>query len=298
MRSALLIPCYNAVRFLPRLRTQVDRLAPAFSEVLLADDASTDATATQAESLGFRVIRLERNLGPGGARNRLAQASDADWIHFHDVDDEIAPNYLAQVGPETTDRDLILHFTDFIDEQARTPMKRWTFDPAELLADPAAILLTQPMPTMSSFMRRTAFLAAGGFDEEKRCFEDGDLHFRLAAGGARLGCVPQVLEWSLRHAGGASANQRYCFRCRLEFLERYAATMAERFHPLIAREAEQTAITLLVHDDELRARQAVALATRLGRKVPTTNNPLLRALRWFVAPATLLRWQHRRRQQS
>src|SRR5262245_11965173 len=103
MRTALLVPCYNAARFLPRLREQVDRLAPAFDEVLLADDASTDNTASLAESFGFRVMRLPANLGPGGARNVLAGATNADWLHFHDVDDELAPDYLARVQPLARD---------------------------------------------------------------------------------------------------------------------------------------------------------------------------------------------------
>lgn len=290
--AALLVPCYNAVRFLPRLRAQVDRLVPAFDEVLLADDCSRDATATEAEALGFKILRLPKNLGPGGARNALARAVSTDWIHFHDVDDEIAPDYLTQVTPAATpDSDIVLHFVDFIDEQTRAPVIRWSFDPAALATDPAVALLLGPLPTMSSFIRRSTFLAAGGFDEELRCFEDGDLHFRLAAGGARLAAVPAVLEWSLRHGDGAGSNQLYCFQCRLQFLENYAATQPARMHPHIAAEAERTATMLLRLDDAEHAGQAVALAGRLGRRVPTTGNPVLHLLRSVLPATTLLRWQ-------
>src|SRR5262249_19631380 len=115
--SALLVPCYNAVRFLPRLRQQVDQLAPAFDEVLLADDGSTDGTAAQAESLGFRILGLGRNRGPGAARNELARACSSDWMHFHDVDDELATDYLTRIKPVAGSAcDLVFHFVDFIDE--------------------------------------------------------------------------------------------------------------------------------------------------------------------------------------
>jgi glycosyltransferase involved in cell wall biosynthesis len=298
MRTALLVPCFNALRFLPRLQAQVDRLRPAFDEVLLADDASTDETANLAESLGFKILRLPKNLGPGGARNALARASTADWLHFHDVDDELSPEYLTQVLPfARPETDVVLHFVDFIDEASRTPVIRWDFVPAALLADPAEYLLRHPLPTSATFLRRSRFLELGGFDEIHRCFEDGDFNFRMAAAGARLACVPLTLEYSLRHSGGASANQRYCFECRLDYLESYAERQPARFHAAIAAESERAATMLLRLGDKPSARRAVALCQRLGYPVPATAHPVLRALRPIFPALTLLGWQDRWRQQ-
>jgi GT2 family glycosyltransferase len=295
--TGLLVPCFNALRFLPRLRAQVERLNPAFDEVILADDASTDTTASVAESLGFRVIKLPANLGPGGARNALARASTADWIHFHDVDDELAHDYLAQIKPTAiTNNDIIFHFTDFIDEKTRELIIRWKFEPEALAIDPALTLLLEPLPTASSFIRRSCFLASGGFDEQLRCFEDGDLHFRLAAGGARVASVPAVLEWSLRHDQGISTNQLYCYKCRLQFLESYATSQPARLHPAIANAAERAAVQLLRLGDQSSARRAIALAERLGRRVPTSNHRMLRLLRTIIPATTLLKWQDRWRQ--
>jgi glycosyltransferase involved in cell wall biosynthesis len=295
MTSALLVPCYNAERFLPRLRAQVDRLKPQFDEVLLADDASRDNTAALAESLNFRILRLPRNLGPGGARNALAHAVNADWIHFHDVDDELAPDYLARVAPFQVSSDVVLHFVDFIRETERTLEIRWQLDAAALAADPAAALLRSPMPTMSSFVRRTIFLRLGGFDEEHRCFEDGDLHFRLAASGARLALLPEVLERSLRHDSGAGANQHYCFKCRLAFLQRYAATQPTHLHAAIAEEAERAAVMLLRFSDVASAQKAIGCAEKLGRRLPATANPLLKLVSIILPTTTALRLQDRMR---
>lgn len=296
MRTALLIPCFKAGRFLRRLREQVDRMNPAFDEVLLADDASGDGTAEQAEALGFTILRLPKNRGPGGARNALAQATTADWIHFHDVDDELAPDYLSRVRSQATASvDAVFHFVDFIDEVTRAHIIRWSFVPGELESDPAATLLRQPMPTPSSFLRRSTFLSLGGFDEKHRCFEDGDFNFRLGGSGARIACVPEVLEWSLRHEGGLGADQRYCFQCRLEYLESYVGNTPERLHPVIAQEAERTAAMLLRFGDRPRAQRAVDLCHRLGHAVPHTRHPLFRGLRLFIPALVLLRWQDQRR---
>lgn len=292
MSAALLVPCYNAVRFLPRLRAQVDRLSPAFDEVLLADDSSQDDTAAVAASLGFTILRLPKNLGPGGARNALARMARSDWLHFHDVDDELAPDYLARVLPAAgAEIAAVLHYTDFIAEDDRSLLIRWRFSPAELASDPARVLLLNPLPTMSSFLRREVFLNLGGFNERLRCFEDGDLHYRLARSGARLAVVPEVLEWSLRRNDGAGSNQHYCFRCRLEFLESY--TPDTSLHPALAFEAERAATMLSRFNDRVGARRAIALAERLGRRVPHTRHPLLRLVRPLLPALWLLRWQDR-----
>lgn len=297
MRSALLIPCYNATRYLPRLRAQLSALTRPFDEVLLADDGSQDNTAKVAEDLGFRVLRLPKNGGPGAARNALARATDATWIHFHDVDDEIAPSYLDRVSPYVSDGcDAVYHFTDFIDEQTRALHIRWQFNPTEFAADPARTALLNPLPTMSSFLRRESFLAVNGFNEKLRCFEDGDLHFRIAAAGGRIRVCPEVLEFSLRHNGGAGADQRYCFQCRLEFLQGYANEQPARLRSAIAQEAEKAATMLLRFGDKTAAQRAVDLATKLGRIVPETRNVLIRALRPAVPAIQLLRWQDKWRQ--
>lgn len=295
-RSSLLIPCYNAEEFLPLLREQVGRMQPAFDEVLLMDDASTDNTVAIAESMGFTVLRLEKNLGPGGARNALVRAAKSEWFHFHDVDDELAVDYLAHVWPLVSpDCDVVIHFVDFIEPATRKLEIRWQFDLQKFAADMASTLLSSPMPTMSSFIRKSAFMSVGGFNEKYRCFEDGDLHFRLAAQGAQFRALPEVLEWSLRHGNGAGANHLYCYQCRLAFLESYVTSQSSRFADVIAQEAERVAVMLLRFNDLPNARRAIALAESLGRAVPTTNNRVLKLLREFLPASSVLLLQDRLR---
>jgi colanic acid/amylovoran biosynthesis glycosyltransferase len=290
--SALLVPCYNASEFLPRLASQIKNLQPSFDEVILADDASKDCTAALAGEMGFRVLRLPQNLGPGGARNALARASQAEWIHFHDADDVLASDYLAQVRLlATSGADIVFHFVDFIKDSTRDLIMRWDFPAEELQASPAARLLAYPMPTMSTFLRRQTFLDAGGFREDIRCFEDGDLHFRLALNGARVAALPRVLEWSLRREGSASSNLQYCFRCRLRTLEHYASTVPEGLVPIVAHQAERCAAALLTNHDLNGAQRAISLAMRFGQAVPHSENFLMRRMRNHVHAIRLLQLQ-------
>jgi GT2 family glycosyltransferase len=140
-------------------------------------------------------------------------------------------------------------------------------------------------------IRREMFMSVGGFHEDRRCFEDADLHFRLALWGARITVVPRVLEWSLRHSGSAGSDLGYCYRCRVEFLEDYAGLCPPSLHHSIALEAEQAATILFRGADLIYARRAIRLAQRLGLRLPSSDNAFLKLLKPVVSAETLLRTQ-------
>ena len=91
-------------------------------EIIVVDDASGDGTAKIVESwirelddsaggwlrAGSRIIRLQRNQGPAGARNRGIAEAKGEWIAFLDADDTWLPEKvaiqmrLAQEHPDAT----------------------------------------------------------------------------------------------------------------------------------------------------------------------------------------------------
>lgn len=73
---------------LPPLRERVD----AFGDVVLVDDASDDDSVATAERMwpGLRILRHERNRGPGAARNTGAAALGGRRILF--LDNDVAPD--------------------------------------------------------------------------------------------------------------------------------------------------------------------------------------------------------------
>jgi glycosyltransferase involved in cell wall biosynthesis len=90
MRVSVIIPCRNAER------TVADAVRSAFAqtepplEVLVVDDASTDASAVAARNAGARVIRNGRRRNAGGARNAGMDAANGDAFAFLDAD-AVAP---------------------------------------------------------------------------------------------------------------------------------------------------------------------------------------------------------------
>ncbi|MDX2328385.1 glycosyltransferase family 2 protein [Sinorhizobium medicae] len=69
-------------------------------EVIVVDDCSTDATpalVAAIRDLRVRLIALDRNRGPGGARNAGIGAARGKWIAVLDSDDTVRPDRLRRM---------------------------------------------------------------------------------------------------------------------------------------------------------------------------------------------------------
>jgi glycosyltransferase involved in cell wall biosynthesis len=289
---SLLVPCHNAARYLPRLFESARQQTVPFAEILCYDDGSDDDTSAVARSLGAQVIGTRDCRGPSVGRNRLADAARCEWIHFHDADDLMAPTYLeTALGRVDETVDVIVCDSDWVDEETRQLVIGRRYRDVDLQTEPIPNLLINPIGVISSLYRRQRFLAMGGFDETMRCWEDADVHVRLATAGARFAAIEQVLVYSLRHDRGLSRDQANCWKCRLQFLKRYAVDLDPSTHSALASEAERAAVALLDLGDRDSARTAVRLCLSLGGKPPTTENRLLKLIKPFVPAFTLLRLQ-------
>ena len=93
-KVSVIIPTHSRPHLLPRT-IQSAREAGADVEVIVVDDASTDATASVCGSIAdIRYVRAERNQGVAGARNIGLLASTADYVAFLDDDDLRLPGSL------------------------------------------------------------------------------------------------------------------------------------------------------------------------------------------------------------
>jgi glycosyltransferase involved in cell wall biosynthesis len=296
----LLVPCYNAARFLPRLMEAVRALRPPFAGVLAYDDGSTDDTVAVARSLGLEIITGNPNRGVAHARNQLAAAAPTAWFHFHDADDLIAPDFLLKLGPWCDEHhDVVSCNADWIDEETRRVMIPWRFDPQALAEAPFGHLLRNAMGMNSTIIRKSCWAAIGGCDERLAIWEDADVHIRLARAGARFHHVSEVLTWSLRRDESFSNNYLKNWRCRLLTLESYAAgPLPADVRPILAEAAEAAAGELAILGDEATARRGIALCRSLGFSPPLGGGTPVRLLRFFVPALTLIRWQRRRRQRA
>lgn len=296
MTTSLLIPAYNAAAHLPRLWETVRAQTAAFTEILCYDDASTDDTAVVAQRLGARVLRGEHNHGPAHARNELLHAAAGDWVHFHDADDLLEPAFLermsAHAGPGV---DAVVCNVDWLEERTQRRMFAHRYSRSELLAGPLNYVLEHPIGGINGLYRRERLLMLGGFDESMRIWEDADLHVRLAAHGAHIDVVEEVLSLAMRRAESVSTDYRANWRCRLEALQRYERVLPESARGALAREAERAALNLAGLDERRAAGAAVALARRLGGDPPTSRSWAVRVAKRVLPTVWLLRLQASRR---
>ena len=89
MRASFLIPAYNEERLVGRAIESIHRAVAACGvtdhEVVVCDNASTDATAVIAAEAGARVVhQAHRQIAR--ARNTAAAASSGDWLVWIDAD--------------------------------------------------------------------------------------------------------------------------------------------------------------------------------------------------------------------
>lgn len=290
----LLIPCYNAGKYLPELHQNLQQMSVKFNHIICYDDGSTDDTVAVANHLGWQILSPNSNRGVSFARNRLAEAATTTWIHFHDADDRIALNYLEKTRSWATENcDVISCDADWISREGETLEIAWRYDADALVNSPAKHLLTNPMGLNSSLIRRSAWNGVGGCDESLSMWEDADVHFRLGLAHARWHHLPEILTWSLRDQTSFSHDYKKNWNCRLQALTKYAQSHAETLGCLIAKEAETVAHQLHGLGDRDGAIKALGLAKKLGRKTPSTNNPLLKLFRIFIPSILALDLQHR-----
>lgn len=123
---SIIVPVYNAERYIERCIESVLSQTRANWELLLIDDGSTDRSweildkyAKREEKI--RIFRQE-NAGPGIARNRGIQEAKGDWLAFLDSDDYLSEDYLDVVA-RYSDCDIV--YIDFqqVDEK-ENPIKR------------------------------------------------------------------------------------------------------------------------------------------------------------------------------
>ena len=99
MRVSFIIPAHNEEQLLPRTLDSIHEAAKALTlsyEVIVADDASTDATADVAKQHGTKVVRVEhRQIAK--TRNSGAAQAEGDVLIFVDADTSIDRAVLQSV---------------------------------------------------------------------------------------------------------------------------------------------------------------------------------------------------------
>jgi dolichyl-phosphate beta-glucosyltransferase len=122
-RLSVVVPAYNEEARIGRTLERISAFAAGVAggvEILLVDDGSRDGTVAVANGLGLpglQLIRLERNLGKGGALRTGVVASTGAEVLICDADLSTPIEEYARLQPFLDEADLVLGSRGVVDSK-------------------------------------------------------------------------------------------------------------------------------------------------------------------------------------
>lgn len=191
---SIIIPCYNAARW---LREAIDScLAQTYRpvEVIVIDDGSTDDSLAIIHSYGEQIYHESwPNRGGNHARNRGFALSQGEYIQFLDADDYLLPDKIARQVKllEETGADVV--YSDWRHEYCHASGTR-DLGPVVVSGAHADVLEASLgnwwTANLSLLFRREAVDQSGGWDETVQVGQDHDFLISVALTGADIRYQP------------------------------------------------------------------------------------------------------------
>lgn len=183
-RFSLIIPAWNEEKYLPRLLSTVETARTACSEpdaieVIVADNDSTDGTASIARELGCRVVSIEKRR-IAAARNGGAAAANGEIFCFVDADSQIHPDTFLEI-------DEVMSTGRYIAGASGVRMERMSLGIALTWCLMMPMVIAMRMDTGVVFCRREDFESIGGYNEDRHFAEDVEFLLTLRRIGKARG---------------------------------------------------------------------------------------------------------------
>jgi succinoglycan biosynthesis protein ExoO len=304
---SFVIAAFNAERSIARAIESALAQREVSVEVVVVDDCSNDRTVEVARSFPaeqVRVVELEKNRGPGGARNAGIGVARGRWIAVLDSDDAVYPDRLGRMvrHAERFDAQIAVDNLDVVQEAsgAKTtmfaPMLLERFPELGLADFIAANLLFEETFSFGYmkpiFERRFIEKKALRYDEQLRIGEDYIFLASALASGGR--CVVDPLPGYAYHIRSGSISRVLELHHVEAMLAADAAFLRE--HPLDAtaqaaqarrtRSLEQAAsfLTLVQHLKQRAPLKAMRAALRDPMAVRHLRMPIAARLRRLGTP--------------
>ena len=210
LKVSIIINNYNYAQYLPSCIESAVAQTYGNTEVIVADDGSTDNSRAIIESYGSSVIpTFKLNGGQASALNAGYKKSSGDLVIFLDSDDILWPSCVSEVIRYWRPNLMKLHFNLAIIDSAGTPLGSLYFKPPLPHGDLREQLLTEgtvaTMPTSGNVFPRT-FLDHVMPMPEVGWERDADAYlFNLAPLSGEVGAIDEPLGGYRSHGGNVSA---------------------------------------------------------------------------------------------
>lgn len=306
MLVSILIPCYNAERWIAQAVESALAQTWADKEVIVVDDGSTDGSADIVRGFGDAVVfEAAPHLGGNYARNRLLSRARGQWLQYLDADDYLLPDKIGnQIAFLASHQDADVVYgpvaVEYADGRAEGLEVLRIPEPRDLWVLLALWYLPQ---TGAPLWRKQAIVDVGGWDEQQRVCQEHDLYLRLLMAGKRFAyCEANGAVWRVWGVSSVSTGNRPEVRKRRLEIEQAAedflrarGRLTTARHAAVNQARFGMARVAWREGDREGARQVLAALHRSAPGFEPTSEPLLYRLMWkglgFSATETMAGWR-------
>lgn len=222
VQASVIIANHNGEKFIADAIRSACRQTLRNIEIIVSDDASTDASVRIVEKLiaeddRIRLVRSDINGGPAAARNRALDIARGEWISILDGDDLMHPQRLQSIieeavksGADIAADDLLLFDEGRVASPQALFSGRWAKAP-QWVSPEQYVLTNNPYgggPALGYLkpVIRSSVISQHKlrYDERLTIAEDYDFIFRLLMAGARFRTLPNIGYFYRRHSGSIS----------------------------------------------------------------------------------------------
>ena len=234
VKVSILIPCYNAERWIAcAIQSALDQTWPD-KEVIVVDDGSADGSLDIIRTFNDSIRSVTGpNRGGNAARNTLLELSSGEWVQYLDADDCLMPRKIERQISELPDGLQVdaAYSAVFLEHWDGEDMVRRELLPIPEPRDPWVLLARWHLPQTGGVLwRRQAIVDVGGWDPRLPCCQEHELYLRALIAGQRFHYCPTAgavyRQWS--EATVCKKDKPEVHRRRLEIEQRAEDWLRER----------------------------------------------------------------------
>lgn len=292
---ALCIPAYNAALLLPKLLISAKAQTIPFDEILVYNDCSTDNTSEVARQYGAMVIDGDKNRGCSTCKNNLAEVANSNWLHFHDADDDLLPNF-TQVAHRWINKenapDIILMHFHYVVSGTNQFISEPNYDMEAIIADPIRFNITNKLVNFA-IIKKESFLRIGGFNTDLNVLynEDRAFYSRATINGLSLGYDPELACINYWHESSMSGgNRAKCSKAALHVWKYVIENTGVKYSKEIAEQLLANAAFAASAQDWQTAKLSVKIANKIYAKADPGGSVLFKIL-YAISPINAYLWR-------
>ncbi|WP_088627062.1 glycosyltransferase [Fibrobacter sp. UWB5] len=214
IKVSIAIPVYNVSKYVEKsLRSALDQDFQEKYEIILVDDCGTDDSmmvvdrviASHARGNIVRIIRHEKNMGLGPARNTAINNANGLYIFFLDSDDWISQDCLSVLYKKAveTKADAVVGSVERVEDETLRQLGQNQYPDTVVCHNGAGVWMVNHKPDMHievwNKLFRTEFLRKNRICFVHRIFEDYYFDFRFRASAQTIAfCSEKTLFYNIR----------------------------------------------------------------------------------------------------